>query len=203
MATLYKYRTLDNWKFLMDIVLHRRLFAAPFRDLNDPMEGRYRYRGDEVSRAFRRALSESKNYWRICSLSRNPVNTLMWSYYGGGHSGVALGVDVAEDPEVRVEPVFYDNEINIGEDHLHRDPLDVAVEVLSQKQYGWVHEDEVRVFSPQPFVEVQLREVRLGCQVAAADEQLIRTLVERADSAVPVHKVERSELDRPLDELDG
>ncbi len=38
---LYKFRSLENWKFVLDIVIHKRLHAAPFDELNDPMEGRY------------------------------------------------------------------------------------------------------------------------------------------------------------------
>jgi hypothetical protein len=38
-SVLYKYRSIENWKFLEDIFSNRRLFAATFRSLNDPMEG--------------------------------------------------------------------------------------------------------------------------------------------------------------------
>jgi hypothetical protein len=38
-SVLYKYRSVENWKFLEDIFSNRRLFAATFRSLNDPMEG--------------------------------------------------------------------------------------------------------------------------------------------------------------------
>jgi len=76
---LFKYRSLDNWKYLVDILLEQRLWAAPFYSLNDPMEGRYRYYGDEVRKAFRRAVHRSKEIWKICSLTTTPKNTLMWS----------------------------------------------------------------------------------------------------------------------------
>jgi hypothetical protein len=36
---LYKYRSIANLRFFKDIVINRRLYAAPFRTLNDPMEG--------------------------------------------------------------------------------------------------------------------------------------------------------------------
>ena len=38
---LYKYRSLTDWKFLIDILMNNQLFAAGFESLNDPMEGRY------------------------------------------------------------------------------------------------------------------------------------------------------------------
>ena len=53
---LYKYRSLDNWKFLLDILINKRLHAARFQDLNDPMEGRYYYEDEVISLEFRRAI---------------------------------------------------------------------------------------------------------------------------------------------------
>ena len=50
---LFKYRSLENWRWLLDILVNNRLYAAPFKDLNDPMEGRYFYFGDEMTQAFR------------------------------------------------------------------------------------------------------------------------------------------------------
>jgi hypothetical protein len=38
---LHKYRSLTDWKFVLDIFAHQRLYAASFLDLNDPMEGDY------------------------------------------------------------------------------------------------------------------------------------------------------------------
>jgi hypothetical protein len=38
---LYKYRNASSFRFLADILLKSRLYAAPYFDLNDPMEGRY------------------------------------------------------------------------------------------------------------------------------------------------------------------
>src|SRR5260221_14734404 len=91
---LYKYRSLENWKFVLDAIAHSRLYAATFDTLNDPMEGRYYYFGDDVSHEFRRTIFENRKQRRICSLSRTRTNTLLWSYYGGAHKGIALGVQV-------------------------------------------------------------------------------------------------------------
>jgi hypothetical protein len=94
MRILYKYRSLGNWKFVLDILLNKRLYAASFATLNDPMEGRYFYFKDEVTRQFRAAILYQKTGWKICSLSKTATNTLLWSYYAGGHTGIAVGVAV-------------------------------------------------------------------------------------------------------------
>ena len=38
---LYKYRTLDDFQFVLDILVNKRLYAATFEEMNDPMEGFY------------------------------------------------------------------------------------------------------------------------------------------------------------------
>ncbi len=37
----YKYRGIKEFRYFVDIILNKRLFAAPYFDLNDPMEGHY------------------------------------------------------------------------------------------------------------------------------------------------------------------
>jgi hypothetical protein len=196
---LYKYRSLDNWKYLIDILVGERLYAASFRSLNDPMEGRYHYTRDEVSRAFDRAIRQSKDYWRICSLTTKATSTLMWSYYAGGHTGVAVGVVVPKRRGQRMLPVRYDSDVYVGPGHFRRQPRDVALEILSQKQWAWSHEGEVRVFSKAPFVPIQVHSLLLGCQISEDDEKLVQGLVRAVNPKVTVRRIKRSQLDAPLD----
>ena len=39
---LYKYRSLENFEYVLDIILNERLHCAPYDDLNDPFEGIFR-----------------------------------------------------------------------------------------------------------------------------------------------------------------
>ena len=63
---LFKYRSIQNWKFILDIFLNKRLYAATYKELNDPMEGRYYYHNDDVSREYKRIIRSKKLRWRIC-----------------------------------------------------------------------------------------------------------------------------------------
>ena len=194
---LFKYRSLENWRFLLDILVNNRLYAAPFRDLNDPMEGRYFYFGDEMTQAFRRLVRAGKDDWRICSLTKDPTNTLMWSYYSGGHTGVALGLTVPKSLSYRIEDVRYDSQIGIGPSSRRRPAREVALDILSQKQQSWAHEREVRVFAPSPYVPIRLREIRLGCKTSASDRELLEMLVRRTKRRVRIVQVTRADLDAP------
>jgi hypothetical protein len=197
---LYKYRSLDNWKFVLDILVNSRLHAAPFQSLNDPMEGRYFYFGAAVTQGFRKAIHNSKQRRNICSLSRARTNTLLWSYYAGGHTGVAVGVQrpqIGGKHDVEVRDVRYDSGVHIGQDAVRRNPDAVALDILTQKQLPWQHENEVRVFAPTTFVPVKLMELVLGCNIAPADQELITAVASRWHPRISIAKLDRSSLDHP------
>lgn len=40
---LYKYRGLSNLKRFLEIILNKKLYGALYTELNDPMEGSFRY----------------------------------------------------------------------------------------------------------------------------------------------------------------
>ncbi len=192
---LYKYRSLDDWKFVFDIFLHKRLYAARYKDLNDPMEGYYSFAsGNAVSTAYSERISSEKNRWRLCSLSAEHRSTLMWSYYGGGHSGIAIGISRPRKKEdIHIEKVRYDNTISI-EGAEFEAPRDISVKVLSQKLHSWRHEKEYRIFSREQFIRVNIKEVILGCKIAKDDEALIRKLVEGLKPEVKIQKMKKSGL---------
>ena len=41
----YKFRSLDNIRHFLDILVNNRLYAARYDELNDPMEGAYLING--------------------------------------------------------------------------------------------------------------------------------------------------------------
>ena len=197
--TLYKYRSLANWAPILDIVVNKRLYAAPFESLNDPMEGRYYYFGDAVSASLRKALHQSKMRRNICSLSVARNNTLLWSYYAAGHTGIAFAVQVADTRQspVEVQPVRYDSGVYIGPKEARQAPDKLALSVLTQKQMPWAHEQEVRVFSPGKYVPVRLVEILLGCNISSADELLLTSVARKWHPRIRITKVRRESLDEP------
>ena len=164
---LYKYRSLSNWRFFADILVKRRLYAAPFEALNDPMEGLIYLFDDKVTSRYRRAVRTASSRLNICSLCSSRANSLLWSYYAGGHAGVAVGVKVLASSSPRVdepELVTYDMNVTIdAKTERSRSPGAIAKRVLSQKLSFWSHEQEQRVFTSQRYVPVEIREILLGC----------------------------------------
>jgi hypothetical protein len=142
---LYKYRGLSNLQFALDIFVKKRLHAADFKSLNDPMEGSYNYEQGTLEQWQIDAIFSRKNEYRMVALSESSNNVLMWSYYAESHTGMVVGVDI-RDPDAEMIPIDYVENLNI---ELHHD--DVAKRILSKKYALWRHEKEHRVFVRKAF----------------------------------------------------
>jgi len=200
-APLYKYRSVKNWNFVKEIFLKRRLYAAAFRTLNDPMEGLLYEHDKDVSLKYRKAVRNASGRLNICSLCDSHNNTLLWSYYAAGHTGVAIGVNVLASASPRVDepvPVRYDMTVNIDpKAERTRSPSDVAKSVLAQKLAFWNHEKEYRVFTTQRYVPVEIVDIVLGCNVSRDTLQAVRVLTARHLPQAKVRRLRRSDLEWP------
>lgn len=73
--TLYKYRSLDNVKRLIEIILDKRIYVPRFKELNDPMEGFYTYTKDLLP--YKKEINTLKNEALICSLSKSNLMAVL------------------------------------------------------------------------------------------------------------------------------
>lgn len=182
---LYKYRGIRDFRFFTDIILKSRLYAAPYFDLNDPMEGKYLYSqgGGSLDEDMRRLLKGEKEKLRICALSRDPNNELMWSHYSEGHRGVVVGVEI--DPrEYEVRPIKYDGLHRVGLNNFHNG---AAIDVLSHKLDVWQYEAEERVFTRgKQFVDVTVCRLICGSRMSTQDIGFITELVEKINLDIEV-----------------
>lgn len=184
---LYKYRGLDNFKNFVDIILKNRLYAAQYKDLNDPMEGQYYYHRGELNKTIRDKILEEKGTLRILSLSRVNNNQLMWSHYADGHKGVAIGVRIDES-EYDVQPIEYDGIVTIRNSDYNGQ---TAREILRHKLEVWSYEKEVRVFQRnQMFIDVNIEEIILGQRVSNQNVGLIRELTEKINPNIRISRAE-------------
>lgn len=182
---LYKYRGITNFRFFVDIVLKSRLFAAKYKDLNDPMEGQYYYNRGEINEQMIRKLAMDKGVLRLCSLSKTRNNELMWSHYAEGHHGVAVGLTI-DRSKYDVKPIIYD-----GLAQLNNVSLDQHNPryILSHKLNVWSYEEEERVFvSDLNYVEIQVKEVITGRAMSNQDYSFIRDLLGKIDPSINLIK---------------
>ncbi|WNC72722.1 DUF2971 domain-containing protein [Thalassotalea psychrophila] len=165
----------------MDIVLKNRLYAAPYFDLNDPMEGRYLYPpgSSGLDEDIQRIIKGEKEKIKVCSLSKDPENELMWSHYSEGHRGVAIGVKI-DSLKYKVRPIEYDGLHKLGMHNMHSD---AAIDILSHKLDVWGYEKEVRVFSKgnKTTIDVEVKEVIFGRSTSNQDKGFIKDLVSKVN----------------------
>ncbi len=184
---LYKYRSLDNFKNFVDIILKNRLYAAKYKDLNDPMEGQYYYQTGELNRDIRNKLLEEKGELRLCSLSKVNDNQLMWSHYTNGHRGVAVGLRIT-DTESTIRHIQYNGLASIRSQDFNEQ---TAIEILSHKLEVWNYEEEVRVFViGKHFVDIEIIEVITGLSMSNADFGFVSDLVKKINPEIRIVKAE-------------
>jgi hypothetical protein len=193
---LYKYISADRFKQLWS---EEKIRFTQLNQLNDPFENRvldpnvdlnmanlsqFVTDNDWLNNAFlagdlltiqnhyKKIQMEIDNRFGILSLSRNPLNLLMWSHYADSHKGVVIGIDVSD-------PFFYDAGVMINPKEgnviyssikprnlkliksIHREPHEdgsggysLIIEssdtihidlIFLYKAFDWAYEEEVRV----------------------------------------------------------
>ena len=193
--TYDKYRSIENWQFLLDIFVNKRLYAGPFANLNDPMEGQSYFVNGQARGDVRSAIAFRREQWNICSLTPHVQSSLMWAYYASGHRGIAIGVELErlKKGDIR-RPVEYDSHVFVRPEEAERSLDEVATTILFRKQSLWGHEDEFRVLTRRQHVAVQIVEVHLGSLMADADRRLVTELVKLAVPSARVLRVSRRAL---------
>ena len=183
---LYKYRGIKDFRFFVDIVLKKRLYAAPYFQLNDPMEGHYLYSIGELESDVRELIENQKEKLRICSLSKLPDNELMWAHYAEGHRGVVIGVTIDEN-NYEVVPVNYSGLRRIRRIDISNS---TAREILAHKLTVWSYEKEVRVFVDSMFyVDVNVEKIIAGRSMSNQDFGFITELVAKLDKDIRVERM--------------
>jgi len=184
---LYKYRGVQNFRFFIDIILKNRLYASRYVELNDPMEGQYYYNKGELDRNTLRKIKDDKGDLRLCSLSRNNNNELMWSHYSEGHRGVAIGLKINRH-QYDVRPIQYTGLAYLSNGQIEND---TPREILSHKLNVWAYEEEERVFVTDKFyVDVQIYNVITGRAMSNQDYSFIKEIVERINPSIQIVKAQ-------------
>ncbi|MDF4558991.1 DUF2971 domain-containing protein [Vibrio parahaemolyticus] len=181
---LYKYRTLKNFQFLLDIIVNKRLYAGKYLEMNDPMEGVYTHQSsllDEQHKAIADALSDTK----FCSLSQHHDDPLLWAHYADGNRGCVIEVELPQGVDCR--PVIYSgpSHINIEMD---LEIKERAKRILTHKAEWWNYEQEVRVFpiSGSYIDNIIIHEVIIGEKADRTEAALLRKIIEKVEPSVSV-----------------
>lgn len=203
MAVLWKYRSLKNMEFVVDIFAKNRMYLGRFDELNDPMEGAFISYGNRdyaIDPSTRQALSrdviEQKRRLGILSLSKEPRSLLMWSHYADGGRGIAIGINVKNN----IHKVKYTKDaVILAENH---DPEVFSRYVLTHKYCAWKYEKEWRVIKSleddfsdasnenRYFEDFEFSLVLLGPKITESDRSNILECLQKFSPNTPVSETD-------------
>lgn len=181
---LYKYKSLANFEFVADILLNKRLFASEFNNLNDPMEGDFNR--NYASPEYLKSITEEISKIKICSLSSNMSNPILWAHYADGFKGICIEVEIDESILTPYEITY--SEFNPipsegyrglqGKDE-ETTPHDWAIASLRKKYEAWRYEDEYRIFSDSEYISegLTITTIYLGTRIGEVYKNLIHILL--------------------------
>jgi len=185
---LYKYRSLKDFRYFVDIILNNRLYATMYKDLNDPMEGMYLNPDIEVpdvdTNRIKDAILNNKRKVRICSLSRDPFNELLWAHYADGARGIVIGIETEKD--YKAHKVLYKGpyRANIND---FNDPYYFPEKLFTHKGNAWSYEKECRIFTDNKFhVPVTVKEITIGRAMSTQDQSFIKKLIKRINNSIVI-----------------
>ena len=170
LITCYKFRGIrTDCKACEEVDLSRiedilkgNLYCSDWRKLNDVLEGKYYYEEtygsspDSSTRKliFGERLQKQKEACKVCSLTTDLTDPLMWTFYASENSGVAIEIKLPYSEE-EIVPMTYSETIPVLDLALQKnvDKSDVdgswtraiARHVLTHKTNAWKHEQEVRI----------------------------------------------------------
>ena len=149
----YKFRSSSSqqsFNRILDIICKKRLFCSDWKKLNDPMEGIFTYArlsNSEDTNKNLGTIAIEKSKIKICSLSMELNNYLLWCHYASGFHGVAIKIFLNPEhknlKEVKYIPKLCHT--NFGSS-LSQPPLK-AEEILCSKLKVWEYEKEVRILN--------------------------------------------------------
>lgn len=191
MEYLYKYRSLQNLKRFIDILMNRRLYASKYLELKDPMEGFFIY-DNSVPRPIVNKLRDDRANTIICSFSKSYTNGLMWSMYGDEHKGCCIKLKVTSKKWEELEVNYTDIRLMVTD-------RNASIEtILSTKSQQWKHEQEVRYIlkNPQsPYIKIAIDTIYLGAKISRADVSFYTSMIKAIDPNINVVKLTKDDID--------
>lgn len=147
--------------------------------------------------AFRQHAEESYSRRGVTCFSETPNDTLLWSHYGGGHSGICLEFDTSSPWLGRLHKVRYTDDIpvlNIVE-VLTNEDADVLWALLT-KASCWSYEKEWRAIHAEADIEYcygieALTGLYLGAALTAVEKDLVCHIV--SGTPVQLYEMTRAE----------
>lgn len=190
----YKYKSLDNFEFLLDLILKERLYAANQNELNDPMEGVVKIDGT-IPKDKELEWETLINKFRIVCFSSDKDNRLMWSHYADGARGCIIEFELLEDQVVH--KVSYFKKPTITEKRIS---IDKAFEILLFKEKSWKYEAESRclLIGENKFLPIRIKSVKFGCRAEKSKVDMLMHILRLCKPELETFKEGEKSLSRNI-----
>lgn len=175
---LYKFRSLEKFDRIVDILINKNFHLSKWNELNDPMEGYFHYIIYDTEISYKDRIERfigDKNGLNICSFSNTYHPILLWTHYANEHKGIAI--------EVTLNSKQYDNlyKINYGKNilELNFDMNPTPTDVLKSKIKFWSYEKEYRIIDK--INEITLGEITgvyFGIKTDRCQKKLVQDLLD-------------------------
>ena len=178
---IYKYRS-DKDDYLKGLLKFSEFHFSAWDEMNDPMEGYFRYYDHEHEPEELLSAVNEKKKIKICCFSMVPDDMLLWSHYSNNHKGVCIEVDIDLDrsKDVTFEPIRYKDDIQFIK--LPDGKIRSAKDILSSKLSPWSYEREIRAFTSNPdpiCIKVgKITRVILGINATEETRKMIHDTIE-------------------------
>jgi hypothetical protein len=185
MTKLYKFRSLEPFEYVVDILVNQRFYMALVAELNDPMEGLFHAPG--FSDQYRQAMEKARERYRVCSFFRGWTDPRYWAHYAEGFKGICIEIETDRN-RVAWSTVDYKPLPTIGEGNMYAYSTWPQL-LLEHKLEAWKYEQEARAILP---IDSQylpatgrwtMRKVLLGVRTPPAMREVIRQIT---PASVPV-----------------
>ena len=168
---LFKFKSVEPYTHVLDILQNERIYCPTFDQLNDPFEGVLGVRPPEPQGTpdvnFIRRVS---SYWeehteklkefRVCSLSQSNSEILMWAHYSAGFQGICIEFELPDSCS-DLYKVKYESDVSSISP-------ETPIDYLTTKLDCWVYENEYRfITTDRKYLDITgaIRNVYVGGRV--------------------------------------
>ena len=186
---LYKYRSLDQLDFTLDILVNQRLFCSEYENLNDPFEGQFpsiisnnefplkfpfNFSKEETS-LLSSLRSKEIAVPKICSLSADIEDVKMWSFYANSHKGIAIAIELDETDQ-NIFKINYKETIH---SYLNLPKAEEVKNILTSKTNHWCYENEYRILSNDKYFSIngKIKKIILGFKISEFHKELLESII--------------------------
>ena len=182
---LYKFRSLEKFERIEDILINSIFHMAKWKSLNDPMEGYFHYIIYETDLVYKDRIQQfisEKNELKICSFANTFHPILLWSHYANKHKRIAIEVTLNHHCYNNLFKVIYEK--NIPE--LNFDSTPSAIDILSSKINYWAYEREYRIIDRCDQVSIgEITGIYFGVKTEVDDKERVKRLI---NSSIPFYE---------------